>query len=113
MPRKNPLEETRLRRRIPEDLETTINRRIPESYERDTRCFWSCPCGGTVPFAPEHCQWKKQRGKNKESCTDAILCVTRCPDRITCTAFKNFQLWNKERKKNDEIESCRRKRNEQ
>lgn len=88
--------------------QTPRRRQVPPEYERETRCYWPCPCGGTVPDAPDHCVWRKRRGKANTYCTDASICASICPDKGVCDAYKDFKKRIKERKRHDELEFMQR-----
>lgn len=92
--------------------QTPRRRQVPPEYERETRCYWPCPCGGTVPDAPDHCVWRKRRGKANTYCTDASICASQCPDKGVCDAYKDFKKRIKERKRHDELEFMQRHQKE-
>lgn len=92
--------------------QTPRRRQVPPEYERETRCHWPCPCGGTVPDAPEHCVWSKKRGKANTLCTDAVICASQCPDKGVCEAYQEFRRQIKDRKRKDELEFIHRHQKE-
>lgn len=85
-----PIPEARRRTKMPEDKE----------YLLATRCYWPCPCGGTVPDVPESCKHRKFAAKAKTFCTDSQLCIS-CTQRITCPAFEKWNNLIKKRRKED------------
>jgi ribosomal protein S20 len=87
-------------------------RQVPPEYERETRCYWPCPCGGTVPDAPDHCVWRKRRGKANTYCTDASICASQCPDKGVCESYQEFRRQIKDRKRKDELEFIHRHQKE-
>lgn len=80
-----------------------------EMHIYNTRCWWPCPCGGTIPDAPPHCKWAKRRGKkNSDRCVDIIVCVRTCPDSKECEALQKARKIHKERHRKDVAETERR-----
>lgn len=57
----------------------------------ENRCYWPCPCGGTVPDAPDHCVFSVPAPKGPGKCVDAAVCLTCCGDRGICEAYQNFK----------------------
>lgn len=68
-------------------------RKLPEEVQKKTRCYWPCPCGGTVPDAPEWCAYRKPApcpGANT-FCTPACICEFTCGDHFVCDAYKRYR----------------------
>ena len=76
-------------------------RQVPVDYNMETRCHWKCPCGGTVPDAPESCKWRQYSNKAATYCTSVGLCISVCPERPMCRAFINFRTMIKKRHQQD------------
>lgn len=93
-------------------MDRPIRRTVSTEYELETRCDWPCPCGGTVPDAPDHCVWSKKRGKANTLCTDAVICASQCPDKGVCEAYQEFRRQIKDRKRKDELEFIHRHQKE-
>lgn len=95
------LQEVKRTRTTPDIPHTLGGRSLPESLFWEKRCDWSCPCGGTVPDAPSHCQFSSYNAKAQTYCTDAVKCVRSCGDRVSCRAYANFQEKIRERRARD------------
>jgi len=103
----------RTRRTAPPSIQEvpapSSRRTLPQDAFMKTRCFWPCPCGGTVPDAPEWCEWRKPNAKAGTYCTDAAICAFTCDDRFSCTAYKRYKELVKERHDKDVAESNKRR----
>lgn len=84
-----------------------VRKNIPDEIKMKTRCHWPCPCGGTVPDAPDYCEFSWFVPRANTWCVDASTCNFHCGEKLECEAFKRFKQLMKERRVADEMERDR------
>lgn len=88
------------------------DRVLPADLHYATRCYWNCPCGGTVPDAPPHCIKGRYQPRARTNCVDVLICVNGCPHIKECPAYKAFQTRNLLRRIDDQRRSAELEKNQ-
>lgn len=76
---------------------------IPEDIFYATRCFFPCPCGGTVPDVPSYCKHGQTQTRAKTSCADVMCCVQSCEYNNVCEAYAKYIKMTKKRREADAL----------
>lgn len=87
-----PTEEREGRRGASPLPETPVRSRRSLPPEEPMFCHWKCPCGGTVPDAPEYCLWRFFVARSGKWCCEAAFCAWKCEDNVTCEAYRKYQI---------------------
>ena len=100
-------------RRTTRPEQTPVNPRRTRCPEitMENRCYWPCPCGGTVPDAPDHCVFSTEAPKGHGMCVAATACLMLCGDRIECDAYKNYHKLVRARRAQDILKAGRKGEN--